>query len=115
MENLEEQPIYTIHEGLRAEAKHGDTHLVIFPDSHGPGPISGYNVYFLQRSESEKPDFGNVLNSCVISGSPGDIEEIADLFARRLVMGIDPQKMFVDIEQASIVVMKQIAEAMKAS
>lgn len=70
-------------------------HLVILPASYGS---PGFHVYFTEDN-SGKPDFSKVKNSMAIDGNPNDLQEIADMFMRRLTSGVLIEAIFKDFEE----------------
>jgi len=91
-----------------ASAEVGGIHLNIAPVEGG----GGYNVYFLGDKDG-RGDFGQVLNSSFVEGASGDLEEIALTFAQRLASGVEPENMFVDIEEKNSRIFHEILEKMK--
>ena len=96
--------------------KNEGVHLTLTPHTYGmiDGGLSGIEIY-LWPDKDGKPDTAKILNSITVDGTVEDMEEIADTYARRLVLGIKPENIFDDIIEANREAMRELSEKFKTS
>lgn len=93
--------IHTGMSGLVATGRYKDICVTMFPRRE---KSLTYEVHVTKMKPDGKPDFSLPLNDYVVDMHDGDqdeLEEMIDMFVSRLESGVDPLRLFQDMEEAA--------------
>jgi len=94
------------------DGSHNGLHLTMFPRNLVKNDTA-YEIHITAETADGNPDWSKDFNSTLMDISPADVEEAASMYMGRLKMGIKPEDMFRDQEEADEASMREIYESLK--